>query len=119
MRYPRRSPLCEAAGADRCRAAAAAAPAGAASGPSACARTPSAAARAAAPAASGCLARRATGSLPYRQRQQECDEGDEDEAEIAADGQELEPVEILGDAADRGRGRCIEHLPREVVHRLG
>src|SRR6266404_6938482 len=54
-------------------------------------------------------------SRPYRHPKQQGDERHEYEAEVIADGQELQVIELLGGEPDGAADWSIEHLPGEVA----
>src|SRR6266404_3545910 len=54
-------------------------------------------------------------SRPYRHPKQQGDERHEYEAEVIADGQELQVIELLGSEPDGAADWSIEQLPGEVA----
>src|SRR5450759_5268538 len=54
-------------------------------------------------------------SKPYRHPKQQGDEGHEYKAEVIADGQELQVIELLAREPDGAADWSIEHLPGAVA----
>src|ERR1700686_3108551 len=102
-RYRRAPPPCAAAAADRDRAETPRPPGGAPAAPWPCAQSRSAAGREGAPAASAPPAPGCPRSRPYREHQQQRDEGGKDQTEIAPDGEELQTIEPVRGEANRAR----------------
>src|ERR1700687_1083136 len=83
--------------------------------PSSCARSRSAAARVGAPEASAHPAQICRRSRPYREHQEQRDEGTKNETEILPDGQELQAIEPFGRDADRIRKPLVHSLPDQIM----
>src|SRR6478735_6736280 len=64
-------------------------------------------------APSGCLAQECRRSRPYREHQQQRDEGGKNQTEVPTDGQELQTIEPVGRVSHSAREGQIQSFPNQ------